>query len=169
MRALMCTALTAAMLMSVAPSPARADFWDWDRWLQQPFGAPPRPISPERVAETERRARQGDAGEQLALGLLYKAGRGVPQDYAEAVRWFRRSADQGNGDAQYRLGRMYALGKGVPISMRHAYFWLNLAAARNASGAYDFRNSIAANLTDAEIAAAQRRSRLWIPGTPAPR
>jgi len=169
MRVVLGAALTAAVLMSLAPLPARADYWDWDRWLYRPFAAPPRPIAPERVAQIEAEARRGDPRQQLALGMLYKVGRGVPRDYAEAVRWFRRAAEQGNGDAQYRLGQMYALGHGVPISMRRAYFWLNLAAARNASGAYVFRQNVAANLTISEIEAVQRQSRLWVPGTPAPR
>ena len=36
------------------------------------------------------RAEQGDADAQSDLGLRYAAGRGVPEDDAEAVRWYRR-------------------------------------------------------------------------------
>ncbi len=32
-------------------------------------------------------AEQGDAEAQNFLGLMYELGRGVPQDYAEAVKW----------------------------------------------------------------------------------
>ena len=35
------------------------------------------------------------------------------QDYAEAVRWFRKAAEQGDADAQFNLGRMYYEGQGV--------------------------------------------------------
>jgi len=31
---------------------------------------------------------------------MYAAGHGVPQDYFEAVKWFRRAAEQGFADAQ---------------------------------------------------------------------
>jgi len=41
-------------------------------------------------------AYQGDASAQSNLGLMYATGQGVPQDYAEAVRWYRRAADQGH-------------------------------------------------------------------------
>ena len=39
---------------------------------------------------------------------MYGAGRGVPQDDAEAVQWFRQAAEQGYAEAQYNLGIMYA-------------------------------------------------------------
>ena len=31
---------------------------------------------------------------------MYSIGAGVPQDYAETVRWYRRAAEQGSADAQ---------------------------------------------------------------------
>lgn len=37
----------------------------------------------------------------------------MPQDYAEAARWYRKSADQGYPQAQYTLGFMYYYGYGV--------------------------------------------------------
>ena len=46
------------------------------------------------------RAEEGDAFSQYFLGDMYADGDGVPQDYAEAVRWFRLAAEQGNVDAQ---------------------------------------------------------------------
>ena len=36
-------------------------------------------------------AEQGDADARFKLGFLYEFGRGVAQDYAEAVIWFRRA------------------------------------------------------------------------------
>jgi len=38
------------------------------------------------------------------LGLIYSKGQGVPQDYKEAVKWYRLSAEQGVAQAQYNLG-----------------------------------------------------------------
>jgi TPR repeat protein len=40
------------------------------------------------------------------LGFRYATGRGVSQDDAEAVRWYRLSADQGHADARTNLGVM---------------------------------------------------------------
>ena len=39
---------------------------------------------------------------QVNLGSLYDYGRGVPQDFKMAVRWYRRSADQGNDLAEQK-------------------------------------------------------------------
>ena len=60
----------------------------------------------------------------------------MPQDYAEAVLWFRRAAEQNHALAQYRLGRMYYFGKGVSTDHIEAHMWFNIAAAygRLASG-----------------------------------
>ena len=58
-------------------------------------------------------ADQGIAEAQFNLGVMYRDGQGVTQDYAEAVKWFRKAADQGNADAQFNLGVMYRNGEGV--------------------------------------------------------
>jgi hypothetical protein len=39
------------------------------------------------------RAEEGVASAQFNLELMYTTGRGVPQDDAEAVRWYRLAAD----------------------------------------------------------------------------
>ena len=57
--------------------------------------------------ELIRSAEQGDAVAQAALGVSYANGDGVPQDDAEAVRWYRLAAEQGIAAAQYNLGSMY--------------------------------------------------------------
>ena len=59
---------------------------------------------------------------------MYTIALGVPQDDAEAVRWYRLSADQGNADAQYNLGFMYANGLGVPQDEAEAVRWYRLSA-----------------------------------------
>src|SRR5271166_6632222 len=40
-------------------------------------------------------AEQGNALAQLGLGVMYANGHGVPQDYAQAVVWYRKAAEQG--------------------------------------------------------------------------
>jgi TPR repeat protein len=42
-------------------------------------------------------AERGDPAAQLRLGSMLHDGLGVPQDFAEALDWFRRAADQGKG------------------------------------------------------------------------
>ncbi len=38
---------------------------------------------------------------------MYDNGKGVSQDYAEALQLFRKAAEQGNASGQYILGVMY--------------------------------------------------------------
>ncbi len=59
---------------------------------------------------------------------MYYRGRGVRQDYGEAVRWYRLAADQGNAFAQANLGIMYYNGRGVPQDYGEAVRWYRLAA-----------------------------------------
>jgi TPR repeat protein len=78
-----------------------------------------------RLDATELRplAEQGVANAQYNLGLMYAQGKGVPENNAEAVRWFRLAAAQGVAFAQYNLGLMYAQGKGVPQNYAEAARW----------------------------------------------
>ena len=59
---------------------------------------------------------------------MYDNGQGVPQNYAEAVKWYRLAADQGDAGAQYNLGVMYDQGRGVPQNYAEAVKWYRLAA-----------------------------------------
>ena len=73
-------------------------------------------------------AKHGNANAQSNLGVMYDKGHGVPQDYAEAVRWYRLAAEQGNANAQNNLGFMYGKGRGVPQDDAEAVRWYRLAA-----------------------------------------
>jgi TPR repeat protein len=52
-------------------------------------------VAMERRATALRLLRplsdQGNTDVQLRLGVLYFVGQGVPQDFAEAERWFRKA------------------------------------------------------------------------------
>ena len=73
-------------------------------------------------------AEQGNPGAQYNLGLMYRNGKGVPQDLGEAIGWYRRAADQGDPFAQYNLGVLYDEGRGVPQSHGLAMAWYRKAA-----------------------------------------
>ncbi len=113
-------------------------------------------------------AVQGYAYAQAELGSMYAAGRGVAQDYAEAASWYQKAADQGNATAQGKLAGLYARGLGVPQDYVLAHMWYNLAASRAecVSAHHEMaerRDLIAAKMTPAEIAEAQRMAREWKP------
>ena len=69
---------------------------------------------------------------------MYAKGRGVAQDYVQAVKWFRKAALQGNVSAQYNLGLMYYKGQGVPQDYARALKWCRKAAKQgDASAQYN--------------------------------
>ena len=49
---------------------------------------------------------------------MYLDGLGVPQDFAEALKWFQKAAELDNAAAQHNLGLMYEEGLGVTKNMR---------------------------------------------------
>src|SRR5438045_1882679 len=68
----------------------------------------------KRLADLRSKAENGDAQSQYELGVAFGFGKlGVTNDYAEAVRWFRKAAEQENPAAQDNLGQCYAVGEGV--------------------------------------------------------
>ncbi len=83
------------------------------------------------VAESERvrtDAEKGDAQAQVELGRNYQKGAHVPQDFSEAVKWYRKAADQGLAEGQSCLGEMYRKGNGVAKDAAEAIKWYRLAA-----------------------------------------
>jgi TPR repeat protein len=110
-----------------------------------------------------RLANQGNARAQTSLGVMYRDGLGVPQSYAEALKWYRLAADQGLASAQFFLGGMYANGQGVPQDYVLAHMWFNLSAAQGDQAAAKNRDDVAKLMTPAQIAEAQKLAREWRP------
>jgi TPR repeat protein len=108
-------------------------------------------------------AEQGDPRAQVFLGQMYDFGRGVPQDYTETFKWYRRAADQGYSVGQSLLAFMYKAGRGVPQDYVSAHMWWNLAAASGDPYSAKHRDDVAALMTTAQIAEAQKLAREWTP------
>ena len=124
----------------------------------------------QEIDALRARAEQGYAAALNNLGIMYAGGRGVPQDDAEAVHWYRLAADQGVGIAQYNLGSMYAAGRGVPLDYVLAHMWFNLAASRltgdRRETGVENRDRAARQMTPAQIADAQRLALEWAAAHP---
>ena len=59
-------------------------------------------------------APDGDPQSHFEMGVKYRFGKGVPQDDAEAAKWFRMAAELGHADAQHSLAcHHYLAGTGV--------------------------------------------------------
>ena len=94
---------------------------------------------------------------------MYYHGKGVTQDYEEALRWYRKAADQGDDVAQYALGGMYEKGQGVTQDYVHAYMWYSISATQGQKDAGKWRDSLAKKMTPAQITEAQKLAREWKP------
>ncbi len=103
----------------------------------------------------------GDPVAQFSLGVMYDFGEGVPEDDAEAVRWYRKAADQGLAQAQHNLGTLYANGEGVPQDHVIALMWLILSRAGGDERAQSLLASIGRRATGEQIATAQKLAREW--------
>ena len=75
------------------------------------------------------------------------------------------------GEMLFELGMMYSVGRDAPVDLISAHKWFNLAAVKGNTEAIRLRREIANQMSDAEIAVAQRAARDWLRGnaaTPAP-
>lgn len=118
------------------------------------------------LAELQRKAESGDAKALFKLGLMYDRGEGVPQNYAEAFKWYRKAAELGHASAQFNLGFSYTYGLGVPKDHGEAIKWLEIAASLGKGGmgemALKMRKDIFVYLTREQITEAGRLAREWL-------
>ena len=109
----------------------------------------------------------GGCGCAIQFGQWYYYGRGVAQDYREAVRWYRMAAEQGHAYAQFgTLGLMYYIGKDVYVGKgttednREAYIWFFIVKASGDGSAANFMAEVnwRDHLSETEINSAQEEA-----------
>jgi hypothetical protein len=127
----------------------------WNAYMQGDFT--------RAVPVFERLAKIGHPEAERLMGVVYYLGQGVPQDYARALYWFEKAADQGCFTAFAPTATLYRDGKGTPLDLGKAYMWFNIATSRlpdsvERDALIKEREDVAAQMTDAQIDAAQKRS-----------
>jgi TPR repeat protein len=65
------------------------------------------------------------------IGILYERALGVPQDYRNALDYFRKAAALGNGFAEANIGDFYFYGLGLASDITEALKWYQKAADHN--------------------------------------
>ncbi|HVI90581.1 MAG TPA: tetratricopeptide repeat protein [Dongiaceae bacterium] len=115
-----------------------------------------------------RLAKLGHPVAEWLMANIYYAGQGVPQDYRQALIWFEKAAAQGYMPAYAPTAQLYEQGKGTPIDLGRAYSWYNIAIAAlpysiERYGLMKQRDAVAAQMTQAQIEAAQKRSLAFQP------
>lgn len=82
-------------------------------------------------------AQAGVAASQFEMGTVYRTGKYVPRDYAQAMQYFELAAAQDNEDALNEIAVMYWRGDAVPVDLVAANRWFAKAAdLGSASAAY---------------------------------
>ena len=108
-------------------------------------------------------ADQGYDVAQHSLGYLSEIGSGLPKDDQEAIRWYKLAAAQGYDPSLRNLGLIYWEGKAVPKDLVQAKMWLLLAAKYGNKRAAINDEEISKEMTDEQIAEAERLAEAWRP------
>jgi hypothetical protein len=146
---------------------------DFNRWTgsaavspqpSKPPSPPPTPaaLSADTLDGMRKLAEQGDSAAQFSVGVHYATGEDVPQDYAEAVRWFTMAAEQGHVKSQDILGAYYLAGRGVPQDLVKAYFWSVLAQAGGDEASKYRVPALVSRMSHAQVEAARQQANDWI-------
>jgi len=108
-------------------------------------------------------AAQNDSGALAELGFLRLTGEGLPRDSKEAAKLFLAAAEMGHGGAQFSYAILLEKGEGVARDDRAALMWALLADDRDIKGADKEAEHIAARLSPADRAEAERQAKAWRP------
>jgi TPR repeat protein len=75
-----------------------------------------------------------------------------------------QAAKRGGDAAEicFKLGMFYSIGGAVPADKVAAHKWFNLSASRGNREAANYRRELANEMSENEIATAQRAAREWI-------
>lgn len=76
-------------------------------------------------------AANGDPSAEFQVAARFADGKGVKQDFDEAIKWYSRAAGRGFALAQYRLGTFYERGLGVEKDLQRAQIWYQRAASND--------------------------------------
>jgi TPR repeat protein len=99
-------------------------------------------------------ADRGHADAQVAFGLCYWKGEVVPEDDAEAIRWWQKAAEQDHEMAKVRISMCYQ-DRG---DLLEAFKWLKLATDQNEIWEGKL-NHLRSSLTKEQIVEAEKRYR----------
>lgn len=110
----------------------------------------------ERYQDQLELANQGKPAAMYEVGHMFELGRGVKQNMAQAIAWYRKASSRGQHNATTRLGIFYYTGKSLTKDYAKAIELLQIAADTNVADAqyylglmYEKGHGVAANLQTA--------------------
>lgn len=125
----------------------------------------PETLAARDITNLLHNSENGNPEAEYLSGILYEFGYGVPQNYTEAAKWYRKAAERDIALAQYIVGVMYEHGQGVPQNYAESYFWLVLASRSEDKDSTTARDEVAVHLTADQMLALKNRANEWKPIT----
>jgi TPR repeat protein len=109
-------------------------------------------------------AKQGDAAAQNNLGHLYlgDAQGVVPQDFAEALKWYSKAAEQWHANAHFSIGMLHLLGLGVPRDNAEAVKWIRKSAEQGYEYAQYFLGNMYVTGWDGVVPQDDTEAKKWM-------
>jgi TonB family protein len=117
----------------------------------------------DRILELSEKVRSGDASAEFELANAFFEGRDMPKDEKQGAALLERAARDGLPKAQFQMGeRSYGSG-GDPETYIVAYVWYSLAQRGGSEQGQTKAQILAAEMTSAQLAEAQKRLENWTP------
>ena len=110
------------------------------------------------IAEGLRSELEGVGADSIDM-VSYGNGKGVVEDYEEALKWYRKAAEEGYAIGQGSLGYVYLKGEGVKQDFVHAYMWFNIAGQNGDEKAKTRKNNLKKEMTPSQVEEAKNLTR----------
>lgn len=115
----------------------------------------------QALAWYERAALGGNVKAMHNAAVLLAGDKAGTADFDRAFRWFKAAAERGFADSQFNLAILYERGLGTPPSAEEAYVWYSLSARQGDPGSVQRAATLAKNLPDTDLRAAEARLAAW--------
>ena len=117
----------------------------------------------DKILELSEKVKSGDPAAEFELANAFFEGRDMPKDEKQGAVLLERAARDGLPEAQFQMGeRSYGNG-GDPETYVAAYVWYALAHRGGSEQGQAKTQILAAEMTPAQLADAQKRLENWTP------
>jgi TPR repeat protein len=131
-----------------------------------PLGPDNAKITPNYAMALKLYVQSAAHGNRVAAykaGAMYEAGSGTPQNYKQALEYYKRSAESKQyAPALVALGRFHELGLGTSVDLPYAYVAYSVAARQEDAEASNRLRALTRRLTPEQLASAKGMlQRFW--------
>ena len=121
------------------------------------LNGPGAPQSYVQILDLCKAAAKDYAPAQSCVGYMYRKGLGVPQDPAEAAKWYQKGAAASNAAAILALAEMYSSGEGMKVDRPAAFMLLFRASMMDISGSREKARALLPEMSKSEVKEVQKK------------